>query len=212
MFLERVRGGFLQPWAATPSLRARHRPTPARRDSAPPSSPLEPPSFFFLAAPTAWKLPGQGLNLSCCFDLHLSCSHAGSLTHWATAGTLLQPVSCPPFPTRADLGSLPSVSSQGWALLEPRLGLILRHVPSACYSAWYMQTLEVCLQSGRGDRFWSLDRNWSVFASDDVEDMDYSCLIRYWPGKQMCFVDLDSKKGSPPPKQEWVWTMLGASG
>ena len=62
------------------------------------SSPLEPPSFFFLAAPTAWKLPGQGLNLSCCFDLHLSCSHAGSLTHWATAGTLLQPVSCSPSP------------------------------------------------------------------------------------------------------------------
>ena len=115
-------------------------------------------------------------------------------------------------PTRADLGILPSVSSQGWALLEPRLGLILRRVPSACYSAWYMQTLEVCLQSGQGDWFWSLDRNWSVFVSDDIEDMDYSRLIHYWHGKQMCCVDVDSKKGRPPPKQEGVGTMSGGSG
>lgn len=64
--------------------------------SAPVSVPLESAEnqlsqclffFFFGHTHPIWKLPGQGLNQSLCFDLRHSCDNALSLTHCPTAGT-----------------------------------------------------------------------------------------------------------------------------
>ena len=43
--------------------------------------------FFFGHTFSIWKFLGQGWNMSRSCNLDHSCSNAGSLTHWASAGT-----------------------------------------------------------------------------------------------------------------------------
>ena len=50
--------------------------------------------FFFSCTPGKWKFSGQVANLSSSCDLCHSSTHAGSLTHGATAGTPIVAGSC----------------------------------------------------------------------------------------------------------------------
>lgn len=76
-----------------------------------------------------------------------------------------------------------SVPSWGCGLLEPRLCLLLLHLPSTCCTSWHMGTpIPVCRVTNM-TCFDLCTRVYLLFFSDDKDDMDYSCLS-CWYGKQ----------------------------